>query len=73
MNIKDLPDAIKAKVLEMGIEHYKEHSLSGDRILEMDLISAFVFSRTSEGFKFWDKIDMGQYEHFYEKYPEIKL
>lgn len=55
MKLKDYPKEIQEFVM--------------NKILEMQLIDAFLWDETEEGFDFWDQIDDGNLQPFYDKYP----
>jgi hypothetical protein len=60
MKIKDLPKEIINIVSKNSKTEYNEDS---------DLSSLFYWDRSPEGHEFWSKIDDGDIDHFYTKYP----
>jgi murein L,D-transpeptidase YafK len=63
LKIKDLP----REILEV-VKKNAEVSYDGDDTLS----SIFTWHDSPEGFSFWSKIDDGDVEHFYTKYPKQK-
>ena len=60
MKIKDLPKEIKNVVKKNAKTEYDE---------DCYLSSLFYWDRSPEGHEFWSKIDDGNLDHFYTKYP----
>jgi len=64
MRVADLPKEIQ----EIALERHKEQR---DRIyFTGNLSGVFTWSDTKEGHAFWSKIDVGNFDDFYKKYPK---
>lgn len=65
MKIKELPKPIQ----QLAVTRFEEQStFAGGEIL-LDKIN---WTKTPEGFLFWEQINAGDFATFYEKYPEWK-
>ena len=63
MTILDLPLELKKLAIKRTVEYYNKFSLHGEKIsvedinLEKNLIKAFMWHLTDDGFSFWNKIN----------------
>jgi len=75
MFIKDLPIEIKIKAYELYKKDAKSTEAitdSFERFVEIGTLAwAFPWDKTDEGASFWENINEGNFEEFYNKYPSV--
>ena len=68
MDIKRMPLEIIFKMIERQVE--QENLADTSKLNNNKTGGGFDWERTLEGFNFWDRINFGDYNEFYKKYPK---